>query len=142
MELMVDNRTGGVAVTRPRGRLDRLTAVELGRRLTAVIGDGSDRLVVDLAGVSFIDSSGLGALIGGLKAARKAGGDLRIARPDARARNLFELMSLERVLRIYPTVEEALAGYDGAGHSAERQHSALMSLRWSAALLAGRGAGE
>ena len=142
MELMVDNRTRGVAVIQPRGRLDRLSAAEFGWRLAAVIGDGSDRLVVDLAGVSFTDSSGLGALIGGLKAARKAGGDLRIAQPDARARNLFELMSLERVLRIYSTVEEALEGYYGLAHTVERQPSAAISARSSTALLAGHGAGE
>ena len=115
MELMVDNRTGGVAVIRPRGRLDRLTAAELGRRLAAVIGDGSDRLVVDLAGVSFIDSSGLGALIGGLKAARGPGGGLWLARPGEQVRLVLALTTLDRLLVGHPTVEAALAACAGAG---------------------------
>jgi hypothetical protein len=54
---------------------------------------------------------GLGALIGGLKAARLAGGDLRYTRPGEQARLVLELTRLDRVLRPYPTVEDALAGY-------------------------------
>ena len=67
-------------------------------------------LVVDLDAVTFVDSSGLGALIGGLKAARQAGGDLRIARPGEQARAILELTTLNRVLRPHRTVEAAVAG--------------------------------
>jgi anti-sigma B factor antagonist len=67
--------------------------------------------VIDLDAVTFIDSSGLGALIGGLKAARQAGGDLRIARPNQQARVILQLTTLERVLKPYTTIEEALSGY-------------------------------
>jgi len=69
------------------------------------------RLVVDLGAVTFIDSSGFGALIGGLKAARQAGGDLRIARPTNQALVVLKLTSLDRVLRPFASVEEAVAGY-------------------------------
>jgi anti-anti-sigma factor len=67
--------------------------------------------VVDLNDVPFIDSSGLAALISGLKAARTAGGDLRIARPSDQARMLFELTRLDKVLLAYPSVEDAVANY-------------------------------
>src|SRR5205809_5297005 len=50
--------------------------------LAAAVEDGNRQLVVDLDQVNFIDSSGLGALISGLKSARQAGGDLRIANPS------------------------------------------------------------
>lgn len=79
-------------------------------RLGQVVADGGKRLVVDLGEVSFVDSSGLGALVGGLKAGRH-GGDLRIARPAEQARTILELTTLNRVLRPYATVEEALAGF-------------------------------
>jgi anti-anti-sigma factor len=111
MEVTVESRNGGVAVVRSVGRLDLLSAAEVKQRLTDAVAAGRRRLVVDLGGVDFIDSSGLGALIGGLKAARLAGGDLRIARPSEQARTILELTTLDRVLRPYATVEEALAGY-------------------------------
>ena len=109
MELAVDIRPDG-AVVRLAGRLDLASAAEVKQRLTRAIVEGHRRLVVDLGEVTFIDSSGLGVLIGALKAARLARGDLRIARPGEQARVVLELTTLDRVLRPYPTVEEALSG--------------------------------
>lgn len=93
------------------GRLDLLAAADLKSRIQRLVADGWNQLVVDLGGVGFIDSSGLGALIGGLKAARVAGGDFRIARPAEQIRYILQVSTLDRVLTPYPTVEEALAGY-------------------------------
>jgi anti-sigma B factor antagonist len=109
MELGVDIRPDGRAVIELSGRLDLLSATEVKQQVAAVIAGGHRRLVIDLGAVTFIDSSGLGALISGLKAARLQGGDLRIARPDEQARIVLELTMLDRVLRPYPTIEEALA---------------------------------
>ncbi len=111
MEVIVDSRPGGIGVVRLIGRSDLLSAGEVRQRVAEIIADANRRLVVDLAEVPFIDSSGLAALISGLKAARLAGGDLRIARPNDQARSVLEITSLNRVLRPYSTVEEALAGY-------------------------------
>ena len=111
MDISVEQRAEGVTVVRPSGRLDLLSAAAMRQRLAQEVAAGHQRLVVDLAQVTFIDSSGLGALIGGLKAARVAGGDLRIARPGEQARITLELTTLDRVLRPYSTVEEALAGF-------------------------------
>lgn len=112
MEISVASPGPGVAVVRPAGRLDMLAAAEVRQRLVETVQGGQSRLVVDLAAVSFIDSSGLGALIAGLKAARQAGGDLRLAQPNDQARLVLELTTLDRVLRPYGAVEEALADYD------------------------------
>ena len=109
VEMAVDIQSGGTVVVRLVGRLDLASAAEVKQRLTRAIAEGHRRLVVDLGDVTFIDSSGLGALIGGLKAARLQRGDLRIARPGEQARLVLELTTLDRVLRPYPTVEEALA---------------------------------
>ena len=111
MDVIVDSRSGGVGVVRLIGRSDLLSAADVRKRLARIIADGNRRLIIDLAEVPFIDSSGLAALISGLKAARLAGGDLRIARPNDQARSVLEITSLNRVLRPYSTVEEALAGY-------------------------------
>lgn len=111
MKITVEAKGAGVAVVGLVGRLDLLSAAEVKQRLTEAVAAGHRRLVVDLAQVAFIDSSGLGALIGGLKAARVSGGDLRLARPGEQARVILELTSLDRVLKHFATVEEALAGY-------------------------------
>jgi anti-anti-sigma factor len=110
MEVTVDPRPDGAMVVRLNGRLDLLAAGKVKQQLVQAVEDGHRRLVVDLGDVKFIDSSGLGALIGGLKAARLAGGDFRIARPGPQVCLTLELTSLDQVLLPYPTVEEALAG--------------------------------
>ncbi|MDQ3167646.1 MAG: STAS domain-containing protein, partial [Chloroflexota bacterium] len=80
MDVTIEKRDDETAIVSLTGRLDFVTAGVVRQRIVDTITDGHRRLVIDLASVPFIDSSGLGALIGGLKAARSAGGDLRIAR--------------------------------------------------------------
>jgi anti-anti-sigma factor len=111
MEVIVDSQPGGICVVRLVGRLDLLTGSVVRQGVAQTIAAGNHRLIVDMAQVPFIDSSGLAALISALKAARLAGGDLRIAQITEQARQLFELTGLDKVLRPYPTLEEALAGY-------------------------------
>lgn len=94
------------------GRLDLLTASDVKKQLQGAVAKGLHRLVVDLHGVPFIDSSGLGALIGALKSTRVAGGDLRIARAGDQVRYVLEISMLDRVLLCHATVEEALARYE------------------------------
>ncbi|WP_308159771.1 STAS domain-containing protein [Arthrobacter sp. ISL-5] len=71
-----------------------------------VDSDGRTRIVVDLAGTDFMDSTGLGALISGLKTALSAGGDLRIARAGSQVMMVLELTGLDRILHSHDTVEE------------------------------------
>ena len=108
MDITIETRPSGAAVVTLSGRLDLLSAGEVKQQLTKAVADGRKKLVVDLSGVTFVDSSGLGALISGLKAARLAGGDLRIARPGEQARVILGLTTLDRVMKPYGTVEEAL----------------------------------
>jgi anti-anti-sigma factor len=112
MELRVEPARTGTAVVHLDGRLDLVSAGETKRRLVEAVEGGQRRLVVDMADVDFVDSSGLGAIIGVLKAARQAGGDVRIARPTSQLQSILELTMLDRVLRPYETVEEALTGFE------------------------------
>lgn len=92
---------------------DRLTAAVAPRLRSAVadlVAAGRTRVVVNLAGVTFIDSSGLGALVGALKATRTAGGDLRIAAAPEQVKQVLRLTNLDRVLRVHATAEEAFDG--------------------------------
>jgi anti-anti-sigma factor len=97
----------GAVVLRPEGRLNMVAAPELREQLHSLVRSGSSRLVVDLSAVETIDSSGLGALISGLKAARQAGGDLRIASPSEQALAVLELTNLNRVLKATDSADNA-----------------------------------
>jgi anti-sigma B factor antagonist len=105
------SRTGdGLLVVSPVGRLNMVAAPQLRAMVAASVTTGDPRVVVDMAGVDFIDSSGLGALVAGLKAARQEGGDLRIARLTPQVLTVLQLTNLDRVLRPYASVDEAFAG--------------------------------
>ena len=97
----------GVLVVCPTGRLNMVAAPDLRGQLHSLVREGNSRLVVDLSGVDSIDSSGLGALISGLKVARQAGGDLRIAAPGEQAVAVLELTNLNRVLKSYDHADSA-----------------------------------
>ncbi|MBT2264366.1 STAS domain-containing protein [Rhodococcus erythropolis] len=97
----------GAVVIAPQGRLNMVAAPGLRAQLHELVANGSIRIVIDLSGTDFIDSSGLGALVSALKAARQAGGDLRIATPSRQIETVLELTNLNRVLRVYPSSDEA-----------------------------------
>lgn len=109
MEYTMTEGAGGVSILRLEGRLNMVSAGALRDLVTSTVADGHRRVVVDLAGVDFMDSSGLGALISGLKTARQAGGDLRIAAPTEQVRLVLKLTNVERVLPAYGTADLAYA---------------------------------
>ena len=96
-----------VAVIRGEGRLNMVSAPRLRDAVAAAVADGRPRVVVDLSPVDFMDSSGLGALVGCLKTARQAGGDLRIAAPSEQVTMVLQLSNLDRILTSYATPEDA-----------------------------------
>ena len=108
MEIVVEARERGVAVIHVTGRLDLSAAAALKQGLLAAVAAGQHRLVVDRGATTFIDSSGLMALMDGLRAARLAGGDVCLARPGVQPRLLLQHPALDQVLRPYETVERAL----------------------------------
>lgn len=103
--------TDAAVVLSPRGRLNLTSASRLKQAVDDEVGKGKVRLVLDLAEVEFIDSSGLGAIVSGLKAARQAGGDLRIAAAGEQVLTVLKLTNLDRILRPHPSVEDATGGW-------------------------------
>lgn len=99
-----------VVVLRLDGRLDLVTAPGLRTAVEGEVGAGRPDVVLDLSAVTFMDSSGLGVLIASLKHARQAGGELRIAAAAEQVLTVLKLTKLERVLKPYATVDEALEG--------------------------------
>lgn len=89
------------------GRLNMVSAPNLRTYIDELVASGANRIVVNLADTTFMDSSGLGALIGCLKVARQAGGDLRIAAVQPQVKMVLELTSMDRVLTSYASGEAA-----------------------------------
>lgn len=109
MSYPIDELQPDVGVIRVDGRLNMVTASQLRDTVTQAVDAGRQRLVVDLTNTSFMDSSGLGALIGALKTARSAGGDLRIAGANEQVLMVLQLSNMDRILRPYETPESAFA---------------------------------
>jgi anti-sigma B factor antagonist len=110
MDISTDIRDG-YAVVALSGRLTATGAPLLRNAVTDLVASGDSRIVIDMAALQFVDSSGLGALVGALKSARVAGGDLRIAAVPEAVRTVLHLTNLDRVLRDHPTPESAFDGH-------------------------------
>lgn len=108
MKIEVERPVNDRAIVRPIGQVDAETAPELKDHLKQVAEEGARLVVVDLAEVDFIDSSGLSALVSGLKTLRLHGGALNLSRPHPQALTALRLTMLDRVFSIYPSVDEAL----------------------------------
>lgn len=91
------------------GEVDLHVAPELRDRITSVIEDGADYVVLDLSDVTFMDSMALGVLLGALKRLRTRGGELRLVVPDSDLRRIFEITLLDQVFVLSATRDEALA---------------------------------
>lgn len=104
----------GTTIVRPTGeRLDIEVAGDFRAMLLSLIDQGNRHLVVDLRDVTFIDSSGLGALVSALKTLKRgpAAGDVRLARLQPPVVSLLEIIRLNRVFNSYPSVEQAVQSY-------------------------------
>jgi anti-sigma B factor antagonist len=102
---------GDYRVLRPSGDLDVYTVGSLRDAIGNMIEQASPKIVVDLDGVPFMDSSGLGALMGGVRRLREAGGDLAIACTREQHLKLFAITGFGEGVSIAPTVEEAAGGF-------------------------------
>ena len=103
-----------VAVVEAAGELDIHTSVVFKDSLVGAIEEGATRVVVDLTGVTFIDSSALGALVGGTRRSAEVGAELMIVCPAGSVARVIEITGLNRAFTIYATRAEALgAGADG-----------------------------
>lgn len=100
----------GYAVLSVRGEVDVYTAPKFRERLIELVSEGKHRIVVDLEGVDFLDSTGLGTIIGALKRARTHGGELRLVCAQSRITRLFEITGLDKAVPLLPTLDAAVAG--------------------------------
>lgn len=99
----------GFAVISLRGEVDLATAPRFRERLIELVNDGERQVVVDLDQVDFLDSTGLGVLVGGVKRLRSHGGELTIVCSNRRILRVFEVTGLTQVFAIHDSVAGAAA---------------------------------
>jgi anti-sigma B factor antagonist len=110
MALLLERKSGMGLVTLS-GSLDAAAVESFSRQTVAWIEAQDDlrQVVVDLGDVGFMDSAGLGALVGILKRLASRGGDLRLARPRPSVKLVLEITRANKIFGIFATVAEALA---------------------------------
>jgi anti-sigma B factor antagonist len=98
----------GVYVVGVRGELDQFNAPELDLELRSLLARDAVRVIVDLAGVTFLDSTAIGVLARWGKALRKASGELVVATDSPHTRKVLEITGLDRMVAVRRTLGEAL----------------------------------
>ena len=110
MELEIpETDVDGWTLVAASGEIDVAAAPDLRARLSELVEAGANRLVIDLEDVDFIDSTGLGVLVGAVRRARAADGDLRLVCTNARILKVFDVTGLENVFTITDTVDDAVS---------------------------------
>lgn len=113
MDLTLDTRTlGDRTIVEVGGEIDVYTAPKLREQLVDLVNAGKYHLVVDMEAVEFLDSTGLGVLVGGLKRVRAHDGSLHLVCTQERILKIFRITGLTKVFPIHNTVEEAVAATD------------------------------
>jgi anti-sigma B factor antagonist len=112
LTLNVHSEPPGFTVIEVGGEIDVYTAPKLKERLVSLVESGSYQLILDMESVEFLDSTGLGVLVGGLKRVRAHEGWIDLVCTQSRILRIFRITGLNRVFSIYDTVPAALAAHD------------------------------
>ena len=104
----------GHAVVALRGQLDLTDAPGVASHLTTAVAFYGPWIILDLEGLEYIDAAGLGVLVRVLKRTRLSGGDLPLAAPGSLVRKVLTATGLIDVFSVYPSVEQAVSGRQGA----------------------------
>lgn len=101
----------GITVIHPEGELDVHNSAELKDSIFKVVGEGAEKLVVDLGAVGYMDSAALGVLVSGLKKAREMNTQFKIANIRGPVAKIFQLTRLTKFFEIHSTTEDAVASF-------------------------------
>ncbi|MEJ5187123.1 MAG: STAS domain-containing protein [Candidatus Geothermincolales bacterium] len=103
----------GIRILVVRGEVDLSTSERLKEAVYESLEEGPGNLVVDLNGLDFMDTTGLGALVAGLKRARQGGGDLSLVCNRGHLLKIFSLTGLDKVFSIYDNLQRCLQSLSG-----------------------------
>ena len=113
MDLSLKTRTQGpFQVIEVGGEVDVYTAPKLRESIVTAVDEGHNRLIVDVEQVDFLDSTGLGVLVGSLKRVRAEGGSLDIVCTHERILKIFDITGLDKVFGLHASVDEAIAAHN------------------------------
>ena len=104
----------GFKVCRPVGELDAFTVSQFRQALAELAS--TPRLIIDMSSVPFVDSAGLGALIGGIRRAREAGGDVAVACSRPTLTRLLHTTGFDRIVPVTETLDAAVEALGTASH--------------------------
>ncbi|MCQ4628858.1 anti-anti-sigma factor [Shinella sp. BE166] len=107
---IAETRQANSLVVAPTGRIDSQTSPVFDRHLSAIIERGDVNLIIDLAGLEYISSTGLSAFLSAAKKVRAAGGRMSLTGLNSRIRLVFEMSGFLRLFPIYANVDAALSG--------------------------------
>lgn len=113
MEIKI-NYVGDVAVIGINGELDAQSSPELTNFFNNEIAVNCVNFVADLQGLAYSSSAGIRIFLGLARDTRQKGGDLRIADVQPQVDKIFKLSKFDRIVQIYPTVEEALQSFSSS----------------------------
>ena len=100
-----------ITVLELRGEIDAATGPEMRSRLVEIIAEGETELVLDLAGVTFMDSTALGVLISARRRVKALDGYLDLVTQNPLFVRLFHITGLDKLFAIHASVDEALAAH-------------------------------
>lgn len=110
MDVQLESRfEDPVQIIEVGGEIDLHTAPRLREAVVDAVDAGHTRLVIDVENVDFLDSTGLGVLVGGLKRVRSEGGSLDIVCTQPRLLKIFEITGLDKVFGLHGSLEDAIA---------------------------------
>lgn len=111
MNLTVNTRAANdtTCVLDIEGEVDVYTAPQLKQDIVQIAESGVKHLIINLSKVEYLDSTGLGVLIGGLKRLRENDGNLALVGPGMRILRIFEITGLDKIFDIYETEAQAAA---------------------------------
>ena len=101
---------GDWSVVSVSGEVDVATAPRLREEIVKVVSEGATKVLVDLEAVDFLDSMGLGVLVGALKRVRSHDGEMAVVCTNDRLLRIFEITGLHQVLDLRSTVDEVVGG--------------------------------
>jgi len=102
---------GNIPVLRLLGELDLNSVPDVRRSIRSLIDEGLVNFIINLTDLDFIDSSGLGVLVGGLARVREKQGEIKITCSNKRITRIFEMTRLTQLFELYPTEEEAARSF-------------------------------
>src|SRR5467141_2440231 len=108
-DIKTEQLSGDSYVISLAGEVDLYTAPEFKQQLLEVIGEGGKEVGVDFSNATFIDSTTLGVLVGGVKRLRANDGQLSLVCSDRNITKIFEITGLDKVFEIYATRDEAIS---------------------------------